>query len=115
MHGCLESSVTPARLSRLMRAQEAEEFHALSQAALHHLPAAKHLPNDLPDLSRTEVETLVEQFYALEDLFLRQMRVADRRQLDTVVIDQVHGIILLQPAILHGLSVQGGPRIGRGQ
>ena len=49
-----------ARLSGSMGAQEAEEFDAFAQAALHHVPADQHLADDLPDLARAEIEALVE-------------------------------------------------------
>src|ERR1700744_4517719 len=79
--------------SGLMGPQEAEELNALAQAALHHFPAAEHFADDLPDFAGAEVEAFVEYFHAVEDLFLRQMRVTDRGQLYATVIDQIDRVI----------------------
>src|SRR6202050_1566207 len=98
-----------------MRPQEAEELHAFAQPAPHHFPAAQHLADDLPDFSRAEVEAFVEHFHAVEDLFLGQVRIADRGQLHAAFIDQIYRIVFLQPAILHRLAIQGRTRIRRGQ
>src|ERR1700735_5447704 len=99
----------------LVSPQEAEELHALPQAALHHLPAAQHFANDLPDLPRAEVEALVEYLHAMEDLFLREMRIADRRELHAMVVDQVDRLVLLQQAILARLPIKGRAGIRRSQ
>src|ERR1700677_2671584 len=92
--------------SRLVRAQEAEEFHALAQAALHHLPAHQHLPHDLPDLSRAEIEPLVEPLELVVDLLARQVLVPDRRELNSTGAHEVRGLVLLEPAVLDGLLVK---------
>src|ERR1022692_1138063 len=43
------------------------------------------------------------------------MRVADRRELDTLVVDEVDRVALVEPAILDRLLVQRRTRIGCGQ
>jgi hypothetical protein len=40
--------------------QELEEFHAFAQSPCHHLAAAQHLARNGRDLSRAEIEPLVE-------------------------------------------------------
>src|ERR1700749_776655 len=87
----------------LVSPQEAEELHAFAQPALHHLPAAQHLAHDLPDLPGAEVEAFVEPLHAGEDLLLGQVRIADRRQLPAMIVDEIDCVILLQPAIVDGL------------
>src|SRR5947208_13772041 len=55
------------RVSGLVRPQEAKKFHAFAQAALHHVPAPQHLPDDFPDFIGPEIEALVENLHAVED------------------------------------------------
>jgi hypothetical protein len=43
------------------RAQKAEKFDALAQAALHHLRAGDHFGHDGRDLRRPEIELLDQQ------------------------------------------------------
>src|SRR6185437_5160950 len=100
--------------SGLVRAQEAEKLGPFSQPAPRHLPAREHLPNDLPDLGRSEVEALIKHFHAVENLLLRQMRVADRGELHALLVDQVVSIAFLQTALGHLLFVERGAGVGRG-
>src|ERR1700676_2450115 len=110
--GCLRRS---ARRSRLVRTQEAEKLYAFTQPSFHHLPAHQHLAQDFPDLRRAEIETLVEVFEMVIDVFARQMRIANRRKLHTFLANEVDHLVLFEPAVFDGLVIQRRTRIGRCQ
>src|ERR1700722_7043190 len=75
--------------SRFVCAQEPEELDAFTQTPLHHVPAHQHLTHDFPDLRRPEIEALVEGLDVVIDLFTREVRITDRRQLHSFLADQV--------------------------
>src|SRR6201996_428224 len=75
-------------------AQEAEKLHAFAQTPLHHVPAQQHLAHDLPDLRGPEIEALVEALDVVIDLFARQMRITDRRELHPFLAHQVDHLVL---------------------
>src|ERR1700733_12362552 len=85
--------------------QELEELYPFAQPTLHHLRATHHLAHDRGDLRRAEIEPFVKRFHVVEDFGVRQMRVAQRRDLDSGVVDQL-GVFRVQPAILHRLLVK---------
>src|SRR5262249_31375674 len=92
--------------------QEAHELNSLPQAAVRHLPAAEHLLDDVPDLRGPEVEPPIEPIHAVENLITGEMWIAERGDLYTIVVDQAPGVVRRQPAVLHGLAVEIGSRIG---
>src|SRR3984957_20756252 len=96
-------------------AQKAQEFDPLAQPASRHLPAAQHLFDDFPDLSRPEIETPVELLHAVKDLLPGEVWVAERGELDTLVIYQARTLGLTQPATGERLAVQRRARIGGGE
>src|SRR5580698_1036129 len=55
-------------------AQELEEFDAFARAAPEHVPVRQHLAHDRRDLSRAEIEALVEDLERIEDFLVAQMR-----------------------------------------
>jgi hypothetical protein len=63
------------------RAQKAEKFDALAQAALHHLRAGDHFGHDGCDLGRPEIELLVEVLDRVKNLAVAEMWIAQRRNL----------------------------------
>src|ERR1700730_8526008 len=91
--------------SGLVSPQEAEELDTFTQTPRHHVPTGQHLFDYFPDLARPEIEALVEHFHAVKYLFFRQMRIADCGQLHALVVDQIDGIVLLQPAVVDRLLV----------
>src|SRR5437763_8153648 len=104
------SSRSDRRLVAL--SQELEKLHAFAQAALHHLRRAQHLADNGGDLRRAEIEPLVEALNRVEYLGVAEMRIAELRDLATQLIDQ-RGVVGGEPAVVHRLLVQEGPRIRR--
>src|SRR6185312_6371074 len=96
----------PAGRSGLVRVQEAEEFHALAQPPLGHLPAAQHLAGELGDLARPEVELLIEGLHRVIDLLRRQVRIADGGELHAAVVHQIQVVVRRDPAVVDRLSVE---------
>src|ERR1700722_9940249 len=113
--GSLLPHTDAASLSDFVCTQKTKEFDAFAQTPLRHLPASQHFSDDLPDLARAKVEALVEFFRAVVDLFLREMRIADRGKLYAFFVDQVAGLGLLQPAALERLPIHCRTGIGRSQ
>src|SRR5690242_16472240 len=66
--GRLRPGMTRVMLRRrLPLAQEAVEFDAFAQAALHHLRRAHHLPHDRSDLRSAEIEAAVKVLDRVEN------------------------------------------------
>ena len=97
-----------------MGTQEAEEFHALAQAALHHLGGPHHLADDGGDLRRAEVEAPVEVLDRGEDLGVVEVRIGQRRDLGAALGEQVLALVV-EPAVLPGLLIEERARVGRRQ
>src|SRR5438046_8143691 len=68
--------------------QEAEELAALAQAALQRVPVPQHLHRHHRHLARPEVEAAVEALDGREDLRIGQVRIAERRLLHAVRVQQ---------------------------
>src|SRR6266545_3823974 len=95
-------------------AEELEELDPLAKAASHHVGAPEHLAHDLRDLAAPEVEAPVEGLQGRVDLGMGEVWVAERRELDAVLVHQlrVRGV---EPAFLDRLTVELGPRVGSGE
>src|SRR5229473_6326676 len=96
-----------------MVAEKLEELDALAQAPLHHLRAPDHFADDGRDFRDSEIEAPVEGFDRMKDFGVAEMRVMQRRDLDARGVDQL-GVAGIEPAILHGLIVEGSAGIGSG-
>src|SRR5438445_2358563 len=114
------SAVTMSRFKQRTRApsgripprpQELEELYSLAQPPLHHRRACDHLGHDGRDLGRAEIEFAVEVLDRGEDLGVAQVRVVQRRNLGAFLSEKID-FLVVQPAVLLGLAVQEGARIG---
>ena len=98
-----------------MSVEKTEEFGPFPQTTFHHLPASEHLGDDLPYFARAEIEALVKALDAVEDFFLRQMRIAKRRKLHALAVHEIDGVVLLEPAVGDGVPIELRAGIGRGE
>src|SRR5882724_2122031 len=87
-------------------AKKLEELHALAQATHQHLRRGEHLAHDRCDLRRSEIELLVEVLHRLEDFGVAEVRIVERRDLRTVLGQQVG--VVREPAIFLRLLVEKG-------
>src|ERR1700722_20369495 len=101
-------------MRQLALAQEVEELDAFAQPAAHHLGALDHLADDRGDLAGAEIEALIEGLDRVENLFVAEMRIMQRRDLDTTVVDQL-GMFYIEPAVLDRLLVEERAGIRRGE
>src|SRR6266508_4053646 len=71
----------PSELLACPRPEVLEKLQPFPQAPPQHLGAARHLHQQCRDLGGTEVEPPVEGLHRVEDLRMRQVRVAERGHL----------------------------------
>src|SRR5262249_42557191 len=94
-------------------AEKLEELHALAQASLHHPRVPHHFAHHGGAFRSSEIEASVEGFDRVIDFAVAEVRVMQGGDLDARGVDQVR-IVGVEPAVLHGLSVEGGAGIGSG-